>query len=141
MSEYKFGFLVVAACLLVAVLFVFATLLFGRLVRPRRPSREKGAAYECGERAIGEAWFSFNPRFYVIALIFVMFDVEIAVTYPVALIFAERVRSGHGLLVYVEIALFLLILLVGLAYVWRKGDLEWVKQLDPETDKTESEGN
>ena len=130
MSEYQFGFLNVVAFLLVAILFVFGSLLFGRFVRPRRPSPDKRSVYECGERAIGQAWFNFNPRFYIIALIFVAFDVEIAFTYPVAVIFAERVKAGRGMLAYLELTAFLLVLFLGLVYVWRKGDLDWLKHLD-----------
>ncbi|MEI7900745.1 MAG: NADH-quinone oxidoreductase subunit A [bacterium] len=130
MTEYQFGFISVVTCLLVAGLFVFFILLFGRLVRPRRPSPDKRSVYECGERAIGDAWFSFNPRFYIIALIFLIFDVEIAFTYPVALIFSEQVKIGRGMLAYLEVTLFLVVLFLGLVYVWRKGDLNWLKQLD-----------
>ena len=111
MTEYQFGFLSVVVFLLVAVLFVFGVLLFGRFVRPRRPSPDKRSVYECGERAIGQAWFNFNPRFYIIALVFVAFDVEIVFTYPVAVIFAEQVKTGRGELVYLELILFLLVLL------------------------------
>ena len=130
MTEYQFGFLSVVVFLLVAVLFVFGVLLFGRFVRPRRPSPDKRSVYECGERAIGQAWFNFNPRFYIIALVFVAFDVEIVFTYPVAVIFAEQVKTGRGELVYLELILFLLVLFLGLVYVWRKGDLNWLKHLD-----------
>ena len=130
MTEFQFGFLSVVAFLFVAILFVYAVLLLGRFVRPRRPSPDKRSVYECGERAIGQAWFNFNPRFYIIALIFVAFDVEIAFMYPVAVVFAGLVHAGHGVLAYLELTLFLLILFLGLVYVWRKGDLEWLKHLD-----------
>ena len=130
MTEYIFGFLSVVTFLLLAILFVYAALLFGRFVRPRRPSPDKRSVYECGERPIGQASFNFNPRFYIIALIFVVFDVEIALTYPVAVIFDMQVKAGRGMLAYLELTLFLLVLFLGLVYVWRKGDLAWLKQLD-----------
>jgi len=137
MSEYGFGFVSVVTFLLVAALFVFATLVFGRFVRPKRPTAEKSSVYECGERAIGKAWFNFNPRFYIIALIFVAFDVEIAFAFPVAAVFSRWVQSGKGALAYAELAAFLVILLVGLAYVWRKGDLDWLKSLDHDIERIE----
>ncbi|OFZ79870.1 MAG: hypothetical protein A2583_06270 [Bdellovibrionales bacterium RIFOXYD1_FULL_53_11] len=130
MSEFEFGFVSVLVFLSLAFLFVFGVLVAGRFVRPRRPSREKASVYECGERPIGKAWFNFNPRFYIIALVFLIFDVEIAFTFPVATVFSAWVKAGKAALVYSELALFVGILLVGLAYVWRKGDLDWLKKLD-----------
>ena len=135
MTEFTFGFATVGAFLLVAVAFVFGALLFGRFVRQTSPSLEKQSVYECGERPIGHAWFNFNPRFYIIAMIFVVFDVEIALTYPVAAVFAGWLEAGKGGLAYGELAMFLLILFLGLAYVWRKGDLDWVKRLDHEAEE------
>ncbi len=130
MSEYGFGLVNVVTFLLLALLFVFGTLLFGRFVRPRRPAPEKSSVYECGERPVGKAWFNFNPRFYIVALIFVAFDVEIAFTFPVAAVFNSWVHSGGAMLAFAELAAFLVILIIGLAYVWRKGDLDWLKRLD-----------
>ena len=132
MSEYSFGFLTIVTFLSIAFLFVFVVLLFGRFVRPNRPSKDKVSVYECGERAIGKAWFNFNPRFYIVALIFVIFDVEIAFTFPVAAVFAKWVNQGKGLLVFFELTIFLVILILGFVYVWRKGDLDWLKKLDHE---------
>ncbi len=137
MTEFTFGFATVAAFLFTAVAFVFGALLFGRLVRPARPALEKRSVYECGERPIGQAWFNFNPRFYIIAVIFVVFDVEIALTYPVAAVFNEWVQAGKGGLAYIELAMFLLILFLGLAFVWRKGDLDWIKRLDHQAEGLE----
>lgn len=137
MSEYGFGLVNVVVFLLVALLFVFGTLLFGRFVRPKRPGVEKNSVYECGERPIGKAWFNFNPRFYIVALIFVAFDVEIAFTFPVAAVFSAWVQSGRAVFAYAELAAFLVILIVGLAYVWRKGDLDWFKRLDHDIETLE----
>src|ERR1700749_251187 len=67
-----------------AAVFLLVTLAAGRLLRPSTPTVEKGLGYECGERPMGPGWFNFNPRFYVVALIFLIFDVEVAFTYPVA---------------------------------------------------------
>jgi NADH-quinone oxidoreductase subunit A len=113
-----------------AAAFVLAILLVGSLVRPKLPSEEKLSIYECGERPTGEGWFNFNPRFYLIALIFIVFEVEIALTFPVAMVYKEWVLQHRGLLAFVELAIFLLILAVALVYVWRKGDLQWLKALD-----------
>ena len=112
-----------------AVLFVLGSLVVGRFLRPHAPNREKSMIYECGEKPIGHAWFNFNPRFYLIALVFVIFEVEIAFMYPVASVYRSFIERGQGLLAFAEISLFVGILAVGLAYVWAMGDLEWVKGL------------
>ncbi len=113
-----------------AVAFILVILVAGRFLRPRLPNPDKATTYECGERPIGEAWFNFNPRFYVIALIFIVFEVEIALTFPVAAVYRDWLRDRRGLLAFGELALFLLVLAVALIYVWRKGDLDWLKRLD-----------
>jgi NADH-quinone oxidoreductase subunit A len=118
----------VLAFVLVASAFLFVTLAIGKIVRPSTPNAAKGVVYECGEAPIGGGWFNFNPRFYLVALTFLIFDVEVAFTYPVAAVFRQWIASGEGLIAFVEIALFVLVLAVGLAYVWRRGDLEWVRE-------------
>ena len=115
-----------------AILFVFGSLLGGKFLRPNAPNKEKSMIYECGEKPIGQAWFNFNPRFYLIALVFVIFEVEIAFMYPVASVYRSFIEKGQGLLAFAEIFLFVAILAVGLAYVWAMGDLEWVKGLKQE---------
>jgi NADH-quinone oxidoreductase subunit A len=115
-----------------AILFVFGSLLGGHFLRPNAPSKEKSMIYECGEKPIGQAWFNFNPRFYLIALVFVIFEVEIAFMYPVAAVYKSFIERGQGLLAFGEIFVFVAILAVGLAYVWAMGDLEWVKGLKQE---------
>ena len=93
------------------------------LVAPRQnKGGDKLESYECGELPEGSAWVKFNIRFYVIALIFLIFDVEIAFLFPWAVVYQEL-----GLLAFIEAFLFVFILLVGFAYVWAKGDLDWVK--------------
>ena len=89
----------------------------------------KSQTYECGEEPIGGAWFNFNPRFYVIALVFVVFVVEIAFMYPVGAVLREWALRGNGWFALAEIFVFVGILLVGFAHVWVKGDLEWVKRI------------
>ena len=112
-----------------AILFVMGSLIAGRFLRPDAPTREKSMIYECGEKPIGQAWFNFNPRFYLIALVFVIFEVEIAFMYPVASVYKSFIEKGQGLLAFWEILVFVAILAAGLAYVWAMGDLEWVKGL------------
>lgn len=99
------------------------------LLRPHNPEPGKLATYECGEPPTGSAWINFNIRFYLVALIFVIFDVEVAFVYPVAVVFREWVLRGDALFALAEIVLFVGILFVGLVYVWVKRDLEWLKQV------------
>jgi NADH-quinone oxidoreductase subunit A len=117
----------VAAFFAVAGGFVLVALLFGRLIRPSQGYPEKRETYECGEAPVGLAWFNFNPRFYIVALIFIVFDVEIAFLYPVARTFRRWVDQGSGWYAFSEIFLFVAILLLGLGYVWAKGDLDWIR--------------
>ena len=127
-----FEYAIVAAFLLLGAIFVLGALVFGILVRPNRPSKEKSSTYECGERPIGVAWFRFNPRFYILALVFIVFDVEIALMYPVATVFRSWVENGNGWVALIEIAAFLGILFAALAYIWARGDLNWIKQIQRE---------
>jgi len=99
----------------------------GALLRPANPERSKLTTYECGEVVSGNAWINFNIRFYVIALIFVIFDVEVAFIYPVVAVFRDWVAQGRGVFALVEISIFVGVLVTGLIYVWRKGDLQWVR--------------
>lgn len=100
----------------------------GWLLRPKQKTIGKSAiAYECGEVPVGSPWVKFNIRFYVVAIIFIIFDVEIAAVFPVATVYKQAVLSGNAGLVFAEIFLFVGLLLVGLIYCWVRGDLEWVK--------------
>ena len=89
-------------------------------IRPEVPGEVKSDIYECGMQAIGGRWGQFNFRYYMYALLFVIFDVEVIFIYPWAVRF-----NRLGLFALIEMAVFLLILLVGLVYAWRKQDLEW----------------
>ena len=108
------GFLLVGAVLAL----LLATL--PRWLAPREPSPEKASAYECGELPIGRPWIRFRVAYYIFALMFVVFDVEAVFLYPWAVI--ARRLGVYGL---VEMLVFLAILLLGLAYAWRKGVLTW----------------
>ena len=106
----------------VGVLFLSFSLLLSSLLRPSKYSEEKLIPYECGEKPVGSPWIQFNIRFYVFALIFIIFDVEVAFLLPWAVVFKKL-----GLFAFVEGLIFIAILAVGLAYVWAKGDLQWVR--------------
>lgn len=130
---FDFGAVLVFA--LVAIGFALGGITLSRLVGPRIPDPEKASIYECGERPIGVAWFNFNPRFYLVALVFVIFEVDIALTFPVVAVFREWATAAPGFgpdlawVAFVELFLFTFILVVALAWVWAHGDLEWVKKL------------
>lgn len=122
-----FNFATVGIFLVSAYLFVFAALVFSRLVAPHKPLPEKITTYECGESPIGTSWVRFNNRFYIIALAFLLFDVEIVLILPCAVIFRQYAGSLTGWFIFMEILVFVVILIAGLAYMWVKGDLSWVK--------------
>lgn len=152
--------------------FLIAPLLLGLLIRPKNPSAEKEAAYECGEPTIGSSYIQFDLRFYVVALLFIIFDVEVAFFFPWALVYGnamqladmklgathearvqlsekllnvtpgslspENVVSADtafhlGLTGLADLLVFFGVLLVGFAYVWKRGDLDWVRHLSEET--------
>lgn len=107
-----------------ALFFVAFAFAVSKLLRPHKPSKEKSTTYECGMDPIGESWIQFNIRFYVVALVFIVFEIEAVFMFPWAVVYEKL-----GLFGLVEMAVFIGILLVGLAYVWGKGDLEWVKSV------------
>jgi len=144
----------------VAVFFLFFHLMLGKIVRPARPSAEKLTIYECGEPTIGSSWIQFDLRFYVVALLFVIFDVEVVFFFPWAVVFgkanalanpklpveqrrqlsselsnapaveSEIAKESAGSLAWIafwDILVFFGVLLVGFAYLWKRGDLDWVR--------------
>ena len=116
-----FGTVLVAVVL--GIVMVAIPLVLQMLIAPSKKTKDKLQTYECGEEAEGSAWLQFNIRFYVIALIFLIFDVEVVFLFPWAVVFKEL-----GLLALIEMGIFLIILIAGLAYVWVKADLDWVKR-------------
>lgn len=163
----------------VGLIFLFVNLLVGRLVRPDDPQAEKLEVYECGEPTIGSSFVQFDLRFYVVALLFIIFDVEVAFFFPWATVFGKAnhladpnlqvisangelsehatglyremgiadpvvpsgaapeaaIRDGAQLLAMVtlvDIFVFFAVLLIGFAYVWRRGDLDWVRAVSRE---------
>ena len=116
--------------------FVFLNMTVGALARPKVPNPEKAAVYECGEPSIGSSWVQFDLRFYIVALVFLIFDVEVALFYPWAVAYgsapelAERIgmsaRDIRGVAI-VDMLFFFGVLMVGFAYLWRFGYLDWVR--------------
>lgn len=149
---------------LLAIGFLMVPLLIGRLLRPTLPTPEKDAIYECGEPAIGSSYIQFDLRFYVVALLFIIFDVEVAFFFPWAGIYGsamqladERISADAraelsarllsvepgsltevqvisapaattlGIIGFADLLIFFAVLLVGFAYVWKRGDLDWIR--------------
>jgi NADH-quinone oxidoreductase subunit A len=155
------GYLVVFT--FIAASFLLITLLIGRIVRPIEPNPEKDAIYECGEPTIGSSWVQFDLRFYVVALLFVIFDVEVAFFFPWAAVFGKTIRVADPSrsaaeiqkpleelgfvanpatldvaatqnaawtlagIAFVDLLVFFGVVLVGFAYLWKRGDLDWVR--------------
>ncbi len=155
------GYLVVFT--VIAASFLLITLLVGKLVRPNVPNPEKDAIYECGEPTIGSSWVQFDLRFYVVALLFVIFDVEVAFFFPWAAVFGKTTRvadpsaslaqvqkplqeldsqlivdqaslsatneaaNSFAKIAFVDLLVFFGVVLVGFAYLWKRGDLDWVR--------------
>ncbi len=162
----------------VGIGFIFVHLVAGKLLRPAKPDAEKLTIYECGEPTIGSAWIQFDLRFYVVALLFVIFDVEVAFFFPWAVVFgkanalanprleaaaqaapdsgaaAARLQLTDGLvpagrnpgrlsvpasaaaelgrIALLDLLVFFGVLLFGFAYLWRRGDLDWVRSVAAE---------
>src|ERR1700710_3025444 len=117
--------------LITGIVMICFTFFINRLIAPKKPNPEKLTSYECGEEPTGNAWLPFNSRFYVIALVFLLFDVEMVFIFPWAIVFGNRemnaVVPGWGKLALIEMFIFIGILILGLVYVWVKGDLDWIK--------------
>ena len=115
-----------------AIVFATVGLTAARFIRPNRPGHEKLTTYESGEDTIGSAWGQFNIKFYIVALIFLLFEVEIIYLFPWAIIFGDKdlIESTDwqwAWFAITEMFIFIFILALGLAYAWRKGYLDWVK--------------
>ena len=126
--EFDFG--IIFIFLMLGVGFILVALLVGALIRPRRLRKERNATYECGESPIGKGWYNFNPRFYMLAILFLIFDVEIVITYPVVAVLKNWAGQGQGLLAFMEILIFVVIIVAGLIFLWIRGDLEWIKKIE-----------
>lgn len=106
--------------LIFGIIFVGSAFVVSWLLRPRDPNAVKESPYECGEVVRGHSWIQFNVHYYLIALIFVIFDVEALFLIPWAIVFHEI-----GLAAYIEMVIFIIVLIFGLIYAWKKGALEW----------------
>jgi NADH-quinone oxidoreductase subunit A len=134
-------FTTVLIFLLFGIFFALLALGIARLLRPHAPNEAKLTNYECGELPRGSSWVRFNIRFYLIALFFIVFDVEVIFLYPWAVVFKQLFPHPQlGALVFWEMVIFLAIIAVGLAYVWAKGDLSWVKSLTARSSAEEVSG-
>jgi NADH-quinone oxidoreductase subunit A len=118
----------IAITLALGVGFTAFALFLARLISPNKPKAEKLTTYECGERPVGQAWSQFNVRFYIFALMFVVFDVETVFVFPwaVRLYYFRGLGPQIALFLLIEMIVFIVILVLGLAYAWRKGVLKWV---------------
>jgi len=118
--------------IIVGIVFIAGGLVTAWIIRPSRPNAEKLTSYECGEDPAGSAWGRVNIRFYIVALVFLLFDVEIVFLFPWATVFGnadliEQTGGRWGWFSLFEMVIFIGILALGLAYVWAKGLLDWVK--------------
>jgi NADH:ubiquinone oxidoreductase subunit 3 (subunit A) len=118
--DYNLSYFYVFAFFVVAAAFVFGLLSVARLIAPRKSTVEKLRTYESGEEPVGQAWGRYPTHFYVFALLFVVFDVEVIFLFPWAVLF--RTLGWYGL---VEMTIFIAILVAGLLYAWRKKALNW----------------
>ena len=125
------------------MLFCGAGMLVSKLLRPHHPNYEKLQPYECGEESDGSPDARFNMRYYVVALIFILFSAELVFMFPWARVYAEpelmRLTKGRwGLLMLAEMGVFIGLLALGLAWAWAKGHLEWLRPV-PESTEIPSE--
>jgi NADH-quinone oxidoreductase subunit A len=111
------------------VAFALGGLVVGAIVRTKIHHPEKDAAYECGEPAIGQAWVQFDLRFYVVALVFLIFDIEIALFYPWAVVY-----TSGGIAALWDMLFFFGVIVIGFLYLWRFGYLDWVRATSPESE-------
>ena len=119
-SAYFQDYLFIGVLTIVAVVFGMAPLILAKFIAPKKPGLSKQAPYECGLESEGDPWVQFRVQYYIYALLFVIFDVEVVFIYPWALVWKLL-----GPVALAEMAVFLGILAVGLIYAWKKGVLEW----------------
>ena len=117
LGDYGYILLAMAA----GIVFVLISLFLTWLLAPSKPTEAKLSTYECGEEAVGTSWVQYNFRYYIFALIFVIFDVEMIFLFPWAVVFRSL-----GMFALVEMFIFIAILMLGLFYAWRKGVLRWI---------------
>ena len=138
-QQYLSEFGEILMFILGGIFFVLISFAVSRMVRPNRPNPEKLSSYETGEDAVGNAWAQFNIRFYIVALIFLLFEVEIIFLFPWSTVFAKKelldeTNGTWGWFAFIEMLIFILVLALGLAYAWVNGYLDWIK---PEPNPTQ----
>lgn len=127
-----FHFAAVLVFFLMSMAFVFGNLLIGHFARPKHPTPDKLRIYECGEPTIGSSWIRYNIRFYTIALVYLIFDVEVVFLFPAALVLKKM-----GALALFEVLTFVGVLVIGLVYAWRYGNLQWISTAEEARDQAE----
>lgn len=135
--------------IIVGAVFVYLNLLVGKFVRPSLPNPEKLTIYECGEPTLGTSWVQFDLRFYIVALVFLVFDVEVALFYPWAVAYGSATEMAQKLgmttfeirsVALIDMLFFFGVLLVGFAYLWKFGYLDWVRSAATTSLKVEHKG-
>ena len=135
-----FEFAAVLVFMLLGTLFLVGGLVFGWLVRPRKPSVAKSTIYECGEPTIGSPWIRYNSRFYTVALVYLLFDVEVVILVPAALVLREMAGAGAAWAALVGLLVFLAVLTLGLVYEWFYGNLNWIGEAGMSVTEADQEG-
>jgi NADH-quinone oxidoreductase subunit A len=131
-----FNFANVFIFIILGLAMTFMIIMVSRILAPRvQDNPDKFTTYECGERPVGSAWILFNFRFYAVALAFLIFDIELAFVFPCVVIFKKWLKWGVGYLALIEILIFVLILFLGLIYMWNRGDLKWTKEVPEELEE------
>ena len=126
MRAYFGSYTTVGSVILAGLGFIVVAFSAARLIRPNRPAREKYLTYECGIDPVGAGWSQTQIRYYVFAFLFVIFDVESVFLFPFAAVLNSFTKAGYGTQVFVEMVIFVAVLVVGLLYAWKKKVLEWV---------------
>lgn len=126
LEDFNLAYLSVVMFMIVITVAGSTLLMLGILIRPNKPSAMKSIPYESGVPPVGRARERYSVRFYIIAMLFVLFDIEAVFLYPWAINFDGFVRRGDGIFILVEMLLFIFIILLGYAYAWKKGALDWV---------------
>ena len=119
-NSYEYNYLFIGIFFLIAISFPLLPLILAKFVAPKKPNPIKGASYECGVESKGDSWIQFKAQYYLYALIFVIFDIEVIFIYPWAVAYKQL-----GFFAFTEMVIFLGVLIFGLIYAWKKNVLEW----------------
>jgi NADH-quinone oxidoreductase subunit A len=118
-------FIPIAVIVILAIGFAFLIVALGHSFGPKRKTERKSLPYESGMKPIGPGTRRIPVRFYLVAVLFILFDIEIIFIIPWAVVLRQFVKANLGVFALIEMAIFIIILLVGLVYAWKKGALEW----------------